>query len=375
MMQRPMISLDEVIWEITTQCRNGCSYCGSKNELNKHIPTIEEIEHIASQLAQMEVKEINFSGGDPLLVPTTVYDKMRLEILPADTQMKIVMSPLSSLHIDVQTIGDIFYRMNVIGMSINTLHELACARDMILKLKDQFELPPITVITNFNLSNMHDFEAFEEFVENTGYGWQIQFTIDEALGIYNNPSATTMFFDKLDNHFKNSNACKNTMIADNMNHGACGAGTRGIGILANGDVVPCLSMRSYVDEMPTMGNIHDEDLYNIWHENFHSWRCHSFKCCKDACKEIAYPPAQIENLFWISNDFKPDKNFPDLKPYSPKDDFPNQIVMYGVQEVYPTKPGIGPSMVYGVQPPTSFVYGVWSNSDRSTSKDEDIDES
>ena len=74
-MQAPHIKLKEIVWEITGECNNGCTYCGSKSirtikNSNKTILTI------AKAIAQYPPEEINISGGDPFLVEPDIHEEI-----------------------------------------------------------------------------------------------------------------------------------------------------------------------------------------------------------------------------------------------------------------------------------------------------------
>jgi molybdenum cofactor biosynthesis enzyme MoaA len=62
---RKKLELQEIVWEITGECKNGCSYCGSKDAWNC-ITDVDKICKIADEIAKYPPKEINMSGGDPL---------------------------------------------------------------------------------------------------------------------------------------------------------------------------------------------------------------------------------------------------------------------------------------------------------------------
>lgn len=353
-MQGPFIKLKEVIWEITDKCRNNCSYCGSKKDLNKIVFDTDRAYAIAKELAVLAPEEINFSGGDPLEIRADVYEKI-MAMFPVETKFKIIINPLSRRHIDDCYITSVLEKMDVVGISVNTLEELAAVKTLPKVSR------PITIITNFSLLNFYDFEDIEEFVLDNDLGWQIQYTIDEKLGIYNSDKAVMALFDTIDSHFNTHQRWGKTFIADNMNCGECFAGTKGVGILSNGDVVPCLSMRSYMDEMPVMGNAVEDGMLNVWEKGFAAFRCSEFKCCKDACKE--------KQLFFTQ---KPTiMHDPPQNPSWPQ---PHDIViMYGVQiPKWPVEPWQGGgTMAYAVQEGQTFVYGVQTPSYKLTTDGEE----
>ena len=91
----PKIKLKEIIYEITSKCNNGCSYCGSKEVTCDTHPTEEQISKIVDNICSYPPEEINISGGDPLLldykIHLHIFNKLRL----AKVKTKILVNPLS----------------------------------------------------------------------------------------------------------------------------------------------------------------------------------------------------------------------------------------------------------------------------------------
>jgi len=191
---------------------------------------------------------------------------------------------------------------------------------------------------------------------------------ENPVAIYNNEKALGFFSSQISKSI--SNGVK-ILVADNANCGSCSAGLHSIGILCDGDVVPCLSMRSWVDiNSVVVGNILGEDwqepgspldesafkqykenpLKYIWEKRFDKYRFESFKCCKDHCKnkcveikiidKTTVPTKTVEDL-WEKNEPKIPDSFP-------------KVVLYGV---FP-----GTVRVYGVvQPERTYVYACPGN--------------
>jgi MoaA/NifB/PqqE/SkfB family radical SAM enzyme len=62
-MQNQHLKLKELIWEITGECKNNCSYCGSKKTNDKTVSDGVVLQ-IANKIAKYPPNEINISGGD-----------------------------------------------------------------------------------------------------------------------------------------------------------------------------------------------------------------------------------------------------------------------------------------------------------------------
>jgi MoaA/NifB/PqqE/SkfB family radical SAM enzyme len=282
------IKLEEIIWEITDNCEAGCTYCGSKDSLNKTKIDKESIASIVDAIYDYPPKEISISGGNPLIVPYISHEHLINKLEQKDVVCKILINPYNICTYNTCSMDDsqsVLELYDWIGVSINTLAELKrfkttkCFKSLIYKC---------TIISNFNIKNIFQFKKIEEFVLANNLTWQIQYTMYEdedksENAVYQNEEAQKLLMQYV-------YTSKATIIcADNMNSGPCTAGLKSIGILANGDIVPCLSMRSYYRELPIIGNILQKSLEDNWVYNFSEFRCKEFVCCKDITKCMETP--------------------------------------------------------------------------------------
>lgn len=333
-MQKPQCKLSEVIWEITGRCENACDYCGSKEGWNEEIDN-EKIVDIAGKIADyLSDGDVNISGGDPLLVPQLTHQQVVQWLKEKNNKVKIIVNPKSFKDRKDLIGGDgILDLYDLIGISINSVEELNLIKDI-----EKYPFGKITIITNFNIFNVWEYDLIEEFVNKTNLTWQIQYTMsnEKAKTIYNNKSAKEFLFGKITKSFEKKTKL---LLADNLNNGSCGAGKSSIGILSNGDVIPCLSMRSWCDlNKVFQGNILKESLEDIWENQFKEYRFGEFECCKDLCNSpYDYTPEVLKTLLGKPIDSPKDK-FPPFIPYEPK--YPPMIPMYPQQ---------GQTMLYGVQ--------------------------
>jgi MoaA/NifB/PqqE/SkfB family radical SAM enzyme len=292
-MQNSHLKLKEIIWEITGRCNNKCEYCGSKESWHVPVDT-EKIIKIAQNIAKFPPEEIDMSGGDPLLVNYETHKVVTGILKDKGVKCKIIINPKSIANPKSYTtliVSNILELYDWIGLSINTEEELK----LLISAFDKSFLKKSTIISNFNLQNIFMYDEIENFVKENDLTWQIQYTMYEdennISAIYNNPKALNFFSEKIYNSI--SRGIK-IVVADNANCGNCSAGMYSIGILWNGDVVPCLSMRSWLNvDQVVVGNILDDPdkekikgdpLKYIWQNRFDKYRFESFKCCKDHCK-------------------------------------------------------------------------------------------
>ena len=188
-MQQPPIKLREIIWEITGECHNNCSYCGSKGVSEKTL-THQEIIDIAQSIADFPPQEINISGGDPLILPIEVHAEVLKILRKSNIVCKIIVNP-RSIGGQSSAAIDIIEMYDWVGISINNQKELELFRT----IAEAHDLK-CTIITNFNVQNLYQFDEIEAFAKTYDKMWTIQFTVypdkDNPLALYN-PDNSTAF--------------------------------------------------------------------------------------------------------------------------------------------------------------------------------------
>jgi len=267
-MQKPPIKLREIIWEITGQCFNNCSYCGSK-DVSKKALTHEQIIDIAQAIADFPPKEINISGGDPLTLPADLHIEILRILKQSEIVCKIIVNP-KSIKNPLSAAFEIVKMYDWAGISINTQKELQIFED----IAETKEYENYTVITNFNIQNLYQFEEIEAFVKKYDKMWTIQFTVyqdkDNPLALYHPDNQIA--FELLQQKVNTSSA--KIVLSDNIrNDMPCGAGFSSVGITYDGYVIPCLSMRSWRDiqnlcEKEIYQNILKTPFEEIWQTSF-----------------------------------------------------------------------------------------------------------
>lgn len=301
------IKLDEILWEITLDCNKNCEYCGSKDILNKNSNV--DIIDIAKEIAKYPPKRITITGGEPIMVGE---DKLK-EVI------KILHD--AGISVNVLTNGKLFEHYGIldnvdrVGFSINTLNDI---KELKLKgglCKSNYET---VMITNFGTHNIWDFNELANcYNDNNFVSWQVQLTMgeqqltaDAIQHLYNNFETGYNNGDLLVNF-------QNVIFADNLqkNH-ECSAGMNCLSILQNGDVVRCLSARSYEKTIETYGNIlsniqtpeiirdGQSKLQFIFEHEMHSCRfCSELKCCRDLIDYPSYDNKKIP-IFEYDKDYK-----------------------------------------------------------------------
>lgn len=336
-----MIDLKEIIWEITAQCKNGCAYCGSADITDVSNLPNEDLITIAKNIAAYPPKEINISGGDPTLVDVTVHKEIVKIFREAGIIPKILINPISLSKYGVDVVSNIVELYDAIGVSINTEEEYSIFYDNFTSLRF---INSVTIISNFNKSNLWLFDKLLDLAKTYNRPWQIMVTmypLNNDNAIYESELATTEFFNKIGKINYTPSKYNKVILADNINAGKCTAGIHSLGILDNGDVVPCLSMRAWDDiYQQVQGNIlcsnFENPLKHIWENEFRAQRFSKFKCCQDHCNNIGRQyVSKKDPLDFPLNPMSPTiptyPNIPSPKWPKPNDYPPSDIVMvYGV---------------------------------------------
>lgn len=366
-MQNQHLKLREIVWEITGQCNNNCSYCGSKS-VQKTKVSDEHVIKIANAIAEYPPLEIDISGGDPLLLSFSTHEEVVHILKSEGVKCKILCNPKSLINKEERNFP-ILELYDWVGISINTLEELELMYKIIY---NRLTFVNYTVITNFNISNLYDYDEIEKYVKRLNKLWTIQYTVYEdennPLAIYNNDSALKTLEEKVNASIQNG---VKIILSDNTrNNAPCGAGFCSLGITHDGYVIPCLSMRSWCNPVENCNsNILESSLESIWKNDFNSLRFSEFKCCKDACKnksidvysapKLNEPPLDINQLTDL---IEKNKNIEEIplrkKPglmhmmYAVPGDFNDRTVLYAVR---PDNDG-GNVFIYGVQDNQRVLY-------------------
>jgi len=353
-MQNQHLKLKEIIWEITGECKNGCTYCGSKSIRNIKNSN-EKILKIAEAISLFPPEEINISGGDSFLVEPDIHEKIIQLFQSKNIVCKLIVNPNSlcdGIKIN-QAAFDVIRLYDWIGISINSKKEL----DRFISYKKDFGFKNFTVITNFNVQNLYDFDLIEKYVKEQDVSWTIQFTVyddpNNPLALYNPENEGA--FNFLENKYIASTA--KIILSDNIRADiGCGAGLCSVGITYDGTVIPCLSMRSWTKPLleKDLYNITETPLQEIWINGFKQQRFGCFKCCKDACnnKFLKIKNPIFQKIFEIDQGKEPKeiKNWKKILEEITKKQEPAPSAPF---------PRIEPRVVmYGVSPGQVYVYGV-----------------
>lgn len=361
------LELKEIIWEITNVCNKNCKYCGSKNvtvsrdvAVNNGYSCDTFAERIANEIVKYPPKEITISGGEPatllddtLAAVITTFRKNAPKMV-----VKILTNGLFFHKLKNEKIAKILKHISVIGLSVNTHEDCRVLDDYICMIQNSECQIPITILTNFGTHNIFKFDEIKSFVETfkesispIPVAWQVQLTQGNDLQLDKDG------IKYLKEHLAQSNVFY--VEADNLQtNGKCFAGIYSCGITYDGNVVPCLSMRSWLSfdnfTKEYQGNILDKDtnLKKIWRERFWNNRFENCKCCRDCIEYPEFTENKIINIQPVYATTIPIKDNPKESPYdkggvfvyaaiNPNDYTGDGVRLYGVINPISSNDGTG----------------------------------
>lgn len=288
------------VWEVTMGCNMRCGHCGSScaEPLEDELTTSEALD-LCDQIAGLGLKWVTLSGGEPLTRKDITMLIERLSQKGVDVNIitngwlldehmaeKLKKSGIATVAISIDGTGEIHDKIRREGAFSHAEHGFEIMK------KFGIRTGAVTTITNQNIGILGELK--EELIRMGVMTWQVQlgllmgnlkekpdwlltpekvqdivdFCYDTAkegrIKIY--PADCIGYYTKKEMEIKKISYETNMVSLWD----GCNAGTRGFGILQNGDILGCTSIRdkSYIE-----GNIRERSLREIWEdENSFSWR-------------------------------------------------------------------------------------------------------
>lgn len=261
-----MNKLTTAVWEITMGCNMRCKHCGSScaEALPDELNTSEALE-VCDQLKDLGLKVITLSGGEPTtrsdwhIIAKRLVDNGIITSIITNGWLidenfihNAITSGIRSVCLSIDGLEkthDFVRRSGSFNKSIKALKELR---------KNNIST---SVITSINKENICELEEL----------YQLLIVLADCIGYYSNKDI------KVNENFLN----------DNWSWTGCGAGKHVIGILHNGDIVACTSIR---DKTLVAGNIREKSLKSIWEspDSFKWNRNFDSSKLKGFCRECRY---------------------------------------------------------------------------------------
>lgn len=303
------------VWELTMGCNMRCKHCGSccENPQSDELTT-EEAFKLCDDIGKLGLSYVTLSGGEPTSRKDWNLIAKRLKENNVDTTMItngwLINDELIDKAIDAG--------MNTIAISIDGLKEThdfmrregSFNRDMdgldIMKKKNL----PASVVTTVNKKNIYELESMKEvFIEKGVVSWQLQFGL--PMGNLHTNSELVIDAEQIDKiidfaYENKENKDIRISLADCIGyynvkeievrksiHGGkgiwcgCNAGKSAFGILCNGDILGCTSIRNkeFIE-----GNIKEKSIIDIWNnEDSFKWSRNMKKTqLSGLCKKCKY---------------------------------------------------------------------------------------
>ncbi|MBD5546188.1 MAG: radical SAM protein [Lachnospiraceae bacterium] len=305
------------VWEVTMGCNMRCGHCGSScaDPLPDELTTEEALD-LCDQIAELGLKWITISGGEPLTRKDVAMLVERLSssgvavniitngwLLSGETAQELKESGISTVAISIDGTPEIHDKIRREGAFDHARRAFQTMKEL------GIYTGAVTTITKQNIDILHDLK--EELIGMGVKSWQVQLglpmgnlqerpdwvleperiqdIIDFAYETAKEGRIAIYLADCIGYYTKKEIEIKKIAYRTNMiaPWDGCNAGTRGFGILQNGDILGCTSIRSkeFIE-----GNIKERPLREIWEdENNFLWRRQMTKDkLSGACKNCVY---------------------------------------------------------------------------------------
>lgn len=305
------------VWEVTMGCNMRCGHCGSScaDPLPDELTTEEALD-LCDQIAELGLKWITISGGEPLTRKDVPMLVERLSssgvavniitngwLLSGETAQELKESGISTVAISIDGTPEIHDKIRREGAFDHARRAFQTMKEL------GIYTGAVTTITKQNIDILHDLK--EELIGMGVKSWQVQLglpmgnlqerpdwvlepeqiqdIIDFAYETAKEGRIAIYLADCIGYYTKKEIEIKKIAYRTNMiaPWDGCNAGTRGFGILQNGDILGCTSIRSkeFIE-----GNIKERPLREIWEdENNFLWRRQMTKDkLSGACKNCVY---------------------------------------------------------------------------------------
>ena len=288
------------VWEVTMGCNMRCGHCGSSclHPLPDELTTKEALD-LCEQLATLGVQWVTLSGGEPL----TRQDIGRL--IQSLSSKNIFVNLITNGWLITPEVAQMLRTSGIATVAISIdgteeIHDQIRTKGAFSHAKSAFHLlnshgihtGAVTTITKKNITLLEDIK--QALIAMGVNAWQVQLGLpmgnlkkhpdwviepedintiinfcyetakERKISIY--PADCIGYYTRKEMEIKRISYGSNQVSPWD----GCNAGIRGFGILHNGDILGCTSIRSadYIE-----GNIRERSLQDIWNdEHSFSWR-------------------------------------------------------------------------------------------------------
>lgn len=316
-------SIENAVLEITNRCNLRCPHCASNSGVcRQNEMTTDEIERVIRELKELGCRVLTLLGGELILRPD--WYEIAQTVKDARIELQLVTNGIlvdeevrkKFRSLDPETIG-----VSIDGATSASYRDMrgvdgleTCLRLISDMVADGFR--EVHAITTFNAKNLNDFDKFVEKFLDSPIVWQIQMahrggerfpedwlmTREQFQMLVNKVVETRLLYGRrirlmtMDDfgYFPLTECIRNVCPYWN----GCQGGKSVIGIRANGDLLPCLSLGDDFVE----GNLRTRSLVEIWRDpkSFPRFRnksteltgrcagCPHAMVCKAGCSAMAF---------------------------------------------------------------------------------------
>ncbi|KNY25558.1 radical SAM/SPASM domain-containing protein [Pseudobacteroides cellulosolvens] len=304
------------VWEITMGCNMRCKHCGSscENQLSGELTTDEAL-NLCDDLAKLGFQWLTLSGGEPTTRKDWDIIAKRLNdngIIPNMITNGWLMD--EEIAKRAKSAG-----INTVAISLDGLektHDFIRREGSFKRIMNAIDIlvengVNCSIITTVNKMNLGELEEMHSILSGKGiYGWQFQLglpmgnmaknsdlvsqphhmddVINFAYNAMQKSDIDIQLADCMGYFNKKEIAVRNKSDStDRYDWNGCGAGKYVMGVLHNGDIVGCTSIR---DRNFIEGNIKETPILELWNnpEKF-SWNRNITKdMLQGTCKKCQY---------------------------------------------------------------------------------------
>jgi len=301
------------VWEITMGCNMRCKHCGSS--CTSSLPgelTTEEALDLCDQLGSLGFKYVNLSGGEPLLRKD--WDQIAERLNSLGVQPLMISNGWfvdDSMAKRIHEVGVGKFAISLDGLR-STHDYMRCegSFDRVMKALRILDDNGVhtAIITTINKRNLPELMEMKDILKEQGVGtWQLQ--IATPMGSFHGYKEELMLEPEQLNDIidfayevkdeigvclgdcigyyskKAHEVSKAFFQSESAVWQGCPAGKHSLGILHNGDIIGCNSIRS--DEF-IEGNIRQKSLKDIWEIGFAWNRENSRQKLNELCSDCQY---------------------------------------------------------------------------------------
>ena len=327
--------IQQAVFEVTNRCNLRCPHCASASgEAREWEMTLEQARGVIQDLGKLGCEELALLGGEPFLRPD--WYEIASAVKSAGIELQLITNGLlvnEKIRRQVLSLNPETFNVSLDGATPDSYRRIRgvdgfskCLRLLEDAVADGFQ--EVHAITTFNAKNLKDFDRFVEMFTDTPIVWQIQMANGGGERFQNDLLMTREDYRWLMGKIAEARELGSRLrllTMDDVGYHAmtkkyigicrpwngCQAGRRVIGIRANGDVLPCLSLGSRF----VYANLFKRSLEEIWRDpaSFPGFRddpksltgkckiCPHASTCRAGCHAMAYSLTQTltENPFCV----------------------------------------------------------------------------